>query len=277
MRALTTLSQALARPVDLEGLFRAAQTETVRALDATIFYLGLYDEANQTVEVVRQTESGIELAGGIFPIAGGLTSQVIGTRQSRLIRRWSLEGPPVQLQYASNTAGLPESGVTAPIVFGQRVLGVISVQSYQPESFDEDDLLVLEGIASQVAIAIANLRKSDRLDSQLRRRETESDAILASMSDALLVVDAAGRLIRLNRAARQLLCVDVTSLVLGQPLDREQWGKWPLGAREVAETLAPMIEVLRLGEVPPNLEVELPAHSQRFLSFSGTPLHDAHG
>src|ERR1700716_4272152 len=77
LHALRGLSQALARPVDLEELFRAAHSETARALDAKIFFLGLYDEASQTVEVVRQTESGAELAGGIFPIGSGLTSQVI--------------------------------------------------------------------------------------------------------------------------------------------------------------------------------------------------------
>ena len=162
-------------------------------------------------------------------------------------------------------------------MFGDKVLGVISAQSYQPDAFDEDDLLLLEVIAAQVAIAIANLRQSDRLDTQLQRRVSESDAILAGMSDALLVVDAAGRLIRLNQAARQLLCVNVTSVVLGQALDRELWGKWPLGAREVAEALAPMIEMLLHGQVPPSIEVEVRAGGQRFLSFSGTPLSDVHG
>jgi signal transduction histidine kinase len=277
LRSLRGLSQALARPVDLEELFRATHRETAAALEAKTFFLGLFDEASQTVEVVRQVESGVELAGGTFPIGNGFTSQVIRTRQSQLIRHWSHDGPAVQVQYASNTPGLPESAVTAPLVFEDQVLGVISAQSYQPEAFDEDDLLVLEVIAAQVAIAIGNLRKSNRFDTQLQRRVSESDAILASMSDALLVVDAGGRLVRLNHAARQLLCVDETSVVLGQPLDSEQWGQWPLGAREVAETLAPMIDVLLHGQVPPNIEVEVGAQGERFLSFSGTPLSEVHG
>jgi transcriptional regulator with GAF, ATPase, and Fis domain len=229
LRALRGLSDALARPLDLVELFRATHRETARAVDAQAFLLGLYDEANQTVEVVRQVDSGVELAGGVFPIGSGLTSQVIRTRQSQLIRHWSLEGPPVQVQYASNTPGLPESAICVPLLFGEQVLGVISAYSYHPEAFDDDDLLALEVIAGQVAIAIAHLRQSDRLDSQLQRRVSESEAIFANMADALLVVDAEGRIVRLNHAARKLLCVENTSIVFGQPLDRSLWGQWPLG------------------------------------------------
>ncbi|HLZ28706.1 MAG TPA: ATP-binding protein [Chloroflexota bacterium] len=277
MRALRGLSNALTQASDVVELFRATQRETVRALNAPIFFLALYDEASQTVEVVRQFESGMELAGGTFPIGGGLTSQVIRSRQAQLIRHWSLEGPPVQVQYASNTPGLPESAIIAPLLFGEQVLGVISASSYQPETFDDDDLLTLEVIAAQVAVGIANLRRSSHLDSQVQRRVSESEAIFARMADALLVVDAAGRIVRLNHAARKLLCVENTSIVFGQPLDREQWGQWPLGAQEVAETLAPMIEVLRRGQALDGIEVELRGQGRRFLSFSGTALFDPLG
>jgi len=34
------------------------------------------------------------------------------------------------------------------------------------------------------------------------------EAVLATMHDALLIVDARGAIVRLNRAARELLCLD---------------------------------------------------------------------
>ncbi len=277
LRALRAVGEALARPLDIVELFRAAQRETARTLKAEAFFLALYDEAGQSVEIVRQFDAGEELAGGTFPLGSGWTSQVILTGRPRLIRHWSVEGPPVQVQYATGTPGVPESAIIAPLVYGGQVLGVISASSYHPQAFDQDDLLALEVIAGQVAIAITNLRQSDRLDSQLQRRVSASEAIFANMADALLVVDADGRIVRLNHAARALLCIDNTSIVFGQPLDREQWGQWPLGAQEVAETLAPMIDVLRKGQAPAAIEVELRAQGRRFLSFGGTALFDAHG
>ena len=64
----------------------------------------------------------------------------------------------------------PLSAITVPLLFGEHVFGVISASSYQPDAFDDDDLLALEVISGQVAIAIANLRHSGQLDSQLQRR-----------------------------------------------------------------------------------------------------------
>jgi signal transduction histidine kinase len=274
LRALRALGETLAGPLDMLELFRATQREIVPTLNADAFFIALYDEAGQSVEIIRHFESGEELAGGIFPIGSGLTSQVILTRRSQLIRHWSIEGPPVQVQRVTSTPGLPESAIVAPLMLREQVLGVISVSSYQPDAFDEDDLLAVEVLAGQVAIAIANLRQSHRMDSQLERRISESEAIFANMADALLVVDANGGIIRLNRAARKLLCVENTSIVFGQPLDREKWGRWPLGAQQVAETLGPMIDMLRRGKTPPAIEVALGGHGRRFLSFSGTALFD---
>ena len=249
LSALRNLTQELTRPLDLDELFGVIHRELATILRAEAFFFALFHEASQTVEVVRQVESGVELAGGSFPVGSGLTSQVISSRRSQLIRRWSENGPPVHVQYASQTPGLPESAILAPLVYGEHVLGVLAVYSYQPDSFDENDLLALEVVATQTAMAIVNLRHSDRLDVQTQRRIAELEAILASMADALLIVDAAGRIILLNHAARQLLSLNDVSIIYGQPLDREHWGNWPLGAQEVAETLAPMVEALQRGEV----------------------------
>jgi len=70
--------------------------ETVAGqMDATVFFLGLYDAALQTVEIVWQVENGKELSGGSFPLGTGLSSQVVLTGQPMLIRHWSEEGPRV--------------------------------------------------------------------------------------------------------------------------------------------------------------------------------------
>src|SRR5207245_137176 len=56
----------------------------------------------------------------------------------------------------------------------------------------------------------------------LRRQVSELEAILAGVGEAILVVDLAGRVIRLNHAAGQLLGVDDHGKLLGQPSERDQ-------------------------------------------------------
>jgi signal transduction histidine kinase len=278
--ALCAILQATANAADVEDLFRTLYHELSQVLDTTIFLLGLYDDASQTITIVRQMHSGKELPGGSFPLGSGFTSQAILTRQPRLIRRWSDDGPPVQVQYATNQRGLPESGVTVPLLLGARATGVLSLQSYQPEAYDESDALMLQAIGSQVAVVIDRLRGAERVDAAFQRQITELETILASMADALLIVDAEGRIIRLNRAARQLLRPDSNDnggIILGQPLDREQWAQWPLGAQATAEALAPMVEAIRRGEALEDVEVEVHGTGRRVLSFTAAPLRDALG
>ncbi|HZD19894.1 MAG TPA: hypothetical protein VE325_04410, partial [Burkholderiales bacterium] len=52
----------------LTELFHALYEATARAMDATVFLFALYDEASETVQVVRQIDRGIEHPGGSFPL-----------------------------------------------------------------------------------------------------------------------------------------------------------------------------------------------------------------
>ena len=246
-------------------------------MDATIFFLGLYDAASQTVEVVWQVENGKELSGGSFPLGKGITTQVVLSGEPRLIRRWSSEGPRVQVQYATGTPGLPESAIAVPLKLGDHTIGLICVQSYPENAYNEHDLRMVEALASEAAIVVAGLHYSERLGAEVQRRVSELEAILANMADALLIIDSKGSLVRLNRAARELLCLDEASIVLGQPFDERQWNDWPPAGRAAAEALRPVVEQLQRTHEPEEVEVELPGPVHHILSFRATPLYDSDG
>src|SRR3989449_4258471 len=244
---------------DLAELFRALYDETARVMDATVFLFALYDEASATVQVVRQMDRGVEHEGGTFPLGKGFTSEVIRTGAPRLVRRWSAEGPPVRLLYGTETGELvaPQSGVVVPILSGDRVLGVLSAQSYRPEAYEDADVLSLGAIAAQAAITIKRLRATEQLALEHERHALQLEAVLAGMNDALLIVDARGAIVRFNRAARELLRLDSASLVLGQPLERQRVEQWPITAREIAAALVPVIDSLRSGTNVDDQEIEL--------------------
>jgi signal transduction histidine kinase len=275
LTALRRVQRALAQPHDIEQLFHFMYAELGCVLDTTGFILGIFDEASQMVEIVGQIEAGRVLPGGSFPLGHGFLSEVIRTRQPRLIRHWSVEGPRVQVQYATNTPGLPESTVTVPLTVGGRAIGVLSVQSYRPETYDENDLFFLESVAAQLALAIDALRRGEA--SKAVRRASKLEAVLSSMTDGLLVLDGDGRIVRLNPPARTIFESMGAGIILGQPLGSEQWGQWPLGAKAVGEALAPVIDALRRGEARRDTEVEVNANGRRVLSFSGAPIAEPSG
>src|SRR5438132_2796380 len=250
MATLRSVSRALARPLDVVGMLRSVYSEMARVLDVPIFFFGLYDAPGQSVEVIWQVHDGVELPGGHFPLGSGSTSQAITTRRPQLLRHWSTQGPRVQVQYATDRPGLPESGLAIPVVFDEQVVGVLAIQSYTPEAYDEDDVALVQSIADQLAVAISAAHRAIPARGDAPRRVSALEAILASMSDALLVLDSQGRLVRLNQAARRLLCVADATLILGHPVDQPQQGKWPLGTQAVTEQLLPIIDQLKHGEAP---------------------------
>src|SRR4030095_15073916 len=96
-------------PVALVDILRSIHAELSVVREVPICFFGRFDPVTQTVDVIWQVHEGIEHPGGRFPLGGGLTRQVIRDRQPRLIRHWSREGPPVQVQYAAEPPDLPES------------------------------------------------------------------------------------------------------------------------------------------------------------------------
>src|SRR5882762_3206549 len=127
---------------DLGELFRALYDETARVMDATVFLFATYDDASQTVHVVRQMDRGEEHRGGSFPLGKGFTSEVIRTGAARIVQ-WSAEGAPIRLLYGTEPGELvsPQSGVVVPILSGERVIGVLSAQSYRTAAYSEEDRL----------------------------------------------------------------------------------------------------------------------------------------
>jgi len=264
---------------DLAELFRPLYDETARVMDATVFLFALYDEVSETVQVVHQMDRGVEYPGGTFPLGKGFTSEVIRTGAPRLVRRWSAEGPPVHLLYGTEAGELvtPQSGVVVPILSGDRVLGVLSAQSYRPEAYEDADLASLGAIAVQAGSAIERVRATEQMALEHERRALQLEAVLATMNDALLIVDARGAIVRLNRAARELLCLDSASLVVGQPLEQQRLEQWPVTAREIASALIPVIDALRSGTSAADKEVELRSGQLRVLSLSASVLRSPKG
>lgn len=263
---------------DFGELFRALHAELCRTMDATVFLLSLYDATSQTVQVVRQIDRGVEHEGGSFPLGKGFTSEVIRTARPHLVRNWATEGPPIRLLYGTESGELvtPQSAVIVPILSGEQVIGVLSVQSYLPEAFDESDIATVEAIASQTALAIKHLRATEEMALEHERHAIQLEAILANMSDALVIVDCRGAIVRLNRQARELLCLESASLVLGKPLGDQRIEDLPATAREIATALVPIVDAVRTGNDVAEMDVELhEADHRRVLSVSASVLRVA--
>ncbi|MGT2466617.1 GAF domain-containing protein [Mesorhizobium atlanticum] len=94
----------------------------------------------------------------------------------------------------------PRSYLGVPIIAGDRTLGVVSVQSYTKNVFNEDHVRLLQGLSSSMGVAIANAYLFDETQRLLKVAQDRAKelAILNSVGEAMtksLNVDTVIRLV----------------------------------------------------------------------------------
>lgn len=118
---------------------------------------------------------------------GTLTGLLVRERRPLLFRdliaeRESLAAPPESF---GNIQKASRAWLGVPLLLGEHALGVISVQSYTPARYDEDDLDLLQRVGDVVAVALenANLVQQQReLGAALAGRVAERTQELATLS-----------------------------------------------------------------------------------------------
>jgi adenylate cyclase len=88
------------------------------------------------------------------------------------------------------------SGLHAPILFDDELIGVIGITREETGAFSEEDIDLLTTFADQAAIAIANARLLDAVD----RQRTELSRFLSPQIAALVSSDEGERLLAGHRA-----------------------------------------------------------------------------
>ena len=181
--ALNSIAQTLNASLQLEDLLTAIYNEISRLLDASNFYLALYDEPSQTLHFVMEYEDGQRINGGMRSLTNGLTEYIIRTRRPLLLTR--------DVYRQARRLGIEPLGrrskcyLGVPVLAGERAVGVMAVRSYTQEyAYDADDLRLLETIASAAGIALQNAwlyRQSQRQASELSTLNRVSTLISASL------------------------------------------------------------------------------------------------
>jgi hypothetical protein len=273
-QAPVTWQQSSNYPATLTETFRSMHRAVSEVVDASICFFGAYDPRRETVTVLWQVEHHEELPGGAFPLGSGLTSQVIRERQPRLVRHRSHEGPHVNVQYATDRPDLPESGITVPMLFEERVLGVFAVQSYRAAAYNEGHLELVQAVVERAAPTVAALLKSEHTSPTGTNAAPNVDQFAQVTEDAALALDRAGRLVRMNQAARSLLALDHHSVVFGFPIGLPQAGNWPLGSSKLAEALRPMLDRFQRGEPLSEGQTVFVDNGERLIQCTGSAVMD---
>ncbi len=168
MAALTQIGQAIGATLDLDSVLETVYRETSRLMDTTNFALAFYDAGRGEIVFAYEVEGSQRLPRRRRARAQGLTEYVLDHKRPLLLTR---EDPQLRAELGVMSIGKPaKSWLGVPMLAGDKVLGVITVQSYDREgAYDQAHQEILSTIATQAAIAIENARLFQELNRHLQQ------------------------------------------------------------------------------------------------------------
>jgi GAF domain-containing protein/CheY-like chemotaxis protein len=175
LAVINEIGTALAKQLDFEEICELVG-ERVRAIfHAPSVAIGLYDSASRVISWPYELDEGVRHASDPFELGPGLTSRVITTRRPI---RGSSNAELAALGAIQSGESVSESWLGVPIVTGDRVIGVIILESTKAGLFSESDERLLSTISASMGVALENARLFD----ETKRLLTETDERAAELA-----------------------------------------------------------------------------------------------
>ena len=214
LAALNQIGQMLNKLAKPAEILELTYLTLGQIMDNGNIYIALYDEANQEVSFPIYSIHG-ELQERLSRRFGnGLTEYVIRTKAPLLVTHDAcrmLDERGIEL-----IGRQAESLLSVPMMVGDKVIGVITVQDYFRENaYGETHLGLCATFAAQAAVALENARlyatlheelaERKRAEDALRKSETELRALFTAMSDTVILYDQDGRYLKIAPTGTKLL------------------------------------------------------------------------
>jgi GAF domain-containing protein len=173
MAVINRIAGAASATLHLDDLMERVYQEIASTFQPDAFFIALYDEAAQEVDVRFQVDEGVRGTPQRFPLGVGLTSIVITEKRPLIIQDEQERDRLLSSGQLFGTMKPPVSWLGVPMLVGEQVIGIVNVQAYRPHAWSEEDKQLLFTIADQVAVALENAR----LFQERERRVAEMEII----------------------------------------------------------------------------------------------------
>ncbi len=244
---LSTLYQAgqqIGQSLDTAVVFQCFYEWVSRLMAFHSLFVSSFNAEEQLIRCVYAIIEGQLIDPGTLPPlplepeGRGTQSRVIRTGQSLCLNDYQAYMQQSVSAYQVDPQGIlyqrdavPEDGevtrsaLLVPMFLSGQVVGVIQVMSHRRAAFTEDNLRVLESLASQVAVAFNNaylyqqaqaeLAERRRVEAALRESENKFRSITENAADFIFIKDQTRRYTFVNPAMRRLFGAAADS-VLGK-------------------------------------------------------------
>jgi len=185
---INSVQQALASHLDVQAIYNLVGDKIRDIFDSQVVMISTYDPHDETIEHRYAIERGEHIiAPGRYPNRG-FRIQIVQTRQPVLVNTNVAELARQLGQPTIPGTITPKSWLGVPMMVGDQVTGILSLQDIDHENaFDEKDVSLLQTLAASMTVALENARlfnQTQRLLIETKQWATELH-IINSVQEAL--------------------------------------------------------------------------------------------
>jgi signal transduction histidine kinase len=190
LTSLTNVGKTISLDCSTEELLMRLYAECRGFIDVSIFSIALHEPSTNELSFELNIERGEKLPKTRIQLGKGLNAWVVRNAKPLLVGS-SLDERKLGID-SYDDGVRTESWLGVPMIARDRVIGVISVQSFSRNAFAQGDLVLLTAIANQAAAAIENAhlyRDLEGLNMALEQRVQERTLELREANIRLIAAD----------------------------------------------------------------------------------------
>ena len=218
LSVLNEMGRELSTKLEATAIAEVVYRYTSRLMDTSNFFFALYDQKNEEKSFPLVFEEGQRVQLSPSKLGNrGFSDYIIRNKKvvfapNDVLKHMELLG--IEFVALNEDETPSQSWLGVPLMIGERVLGLISVQSVQkPNLYNEHNRDILTTIASQAAIAIENAR----LFREAQRRAQETTILAEVGREISVTLDLETVLAKIATYARDLFQAESSAVYLPAP------------------------------------------------------------
>ncbi|WP_138552262.1 two-component regulator propeller domain-containing protein [Pseudoalteromonas rubra] len=174
---LGTIGKDITSTLDLSSVLERVYKHVNELMGADVFVVGILDTEKQRISCRLAIEKGQKLPEFEYALSDTQRPAVwCVTHQKELRVNQISELTHYVGHIAAPVSGAEsESLIYLPLIIDTRIIGCLTVQSFQPHAFSDNDVQMLRTIANYTAIALANADSVAQLESTFAQLQTAHD------------------------------------------------------------------------------------------------------
>ncbi len=187
IKLLSEIGFSVTSSLSTERIIETVYENVNKIMDAAAFAVGVINEKTGKIEFKGGMEKGEKLPVFYHPIDDDLRFSVwtIRNRQAVFINDYANDYKKYIPQLKPPEQGEdPESLIYLPLMVKEKIIGVLTVQSFASNAYTEYDLDLLRNLSLYIAIALENSEAYTQIDQQKQEIEKTNNKITSSINYA---------------------------------------------------------------------------------------------